>query len=123
MSIRSHRDLEVWRQSVELALDVYRITRKLPPEERFGLTSQSRRSAVSISLNIAEGHGRRTRGEYCQAVGNARGSHRELETLLYFLHRLDYVDRATLSPVCKRANHVGALLEGLFRSLLRPPRP
>ena len=77
----SYRDLDVWKVSILLIAEAYRVTAKLPPDERFGLTAQIRRSAVSIACNIAEGYGRATRGEYLNQLSVARGSLNELETL------------------------------------------
>ena len=79
--LRSYRDLEVWKRSILLVADTYRLTRKLPPDERFGLTSQMRRAAVSVACNIAEGYGRATRGEYLNQLSVARGSLNEVEAL------------------------------------------
>ena len=61
--LKSYRDLEAWKRALLLIAEVYRTTRRLPSEERFGLTSQMRRAAVSVASNIAEGYGRSTRGE------------------------------------------------------------
>ena len=78
---KSYRDLDIWKRSLLHVTDVYRITRKLPFDERFGLTSQMRRAAVSISCNIAEGYGRSTRGEYLNHLSIARGSLFAVEAL------------------------------------------
>ncbi len=72
--LRSYDDLRVWQESYGLSLDVYRQTRAFPVDERYGLTSQLRRAAVSIRSNIAEGYGRRTSGEYLQSLHVAYGS-------------------------------------------------
>ena len=62
--LKNYKDLKVWQKSYELCLEIYRITAKFPKEERYGLTSQIRRSAVSIASNIAEGYGRKTTKDY-----------------------------------------------------------
>jgi four helix bundle protein len=72
--IRDHRELRVWQKAIELGLECYRLSRPFPAEERYGLTSQLRRAAVSIAANNAEGNGRLTRGEYLQNLSSARGS-------------------------------------------------
>jgi len=72
--VQSFRDLQVWQKSMELTVVVYRITQSFPREEAFGLTSQLRRSAVSIPSNIAEGQGRLNTREFRQFLGIARGS-------------------------------------------------
>jgi four helix bundle protein len=76
--IHSFRDLQIWQKAMQLAVAVYRLTDAFPREERYGLTSQIRRSAVSIPSNIAEGQGRTNLGEFRQFLGIARGSNCEL---------------------------------------------
>src|SRR5688572_18186760 len=77
--LKSYRDLDVWKRSLLLVADVDRVTRKLPSDERFGLTAQMRRASVSVSCNIAEGYSRSTRGEYLNHLSIARGSLFEVE--------------------------------------------
>ncbi|RPI59311.1 MAG: four helix bundle protein, partial [Planctomycetaceae bacterium] len=77
--IRSYKDLQVWQKSMELAGQIYEATQKFPADERFGLTSQLRRAAVSVPSNIAEGYGRGTRKDYKRFLQVARGSLYELE--------------------------------------------
>ncbi len=89
--IRGHRDLEVWKQAMHLALNVYEATRQFPAEERFGLVSQMRRAAVSIPSNIAEGAGRNGQKEFAHFLGMARGSLSELETQCMLAHRLGFL--------------------------------
>jgi four helix bundle protein len=88
--LRSHRELRVWRSAFELALEVYRYSTGLPAGERFGLTSQMRRAAVSIAANIAEGYGRSSRGEYRQFLGVSAGSLAELDTHIELSQALGY---------------------------------
>jgi four helix bundle protein len=80
--IHSFRDLQIWQKSMQLAVAVYRATRDFPREELYGLTSQIRRSAISVPSNIAEGQGRLKLGEFRQFLGIARGSNCELQTQL-----------------------------------------
>ncbi len=79
MPFQSFRELIVWRKSIDLTIDVYRLTRNFPPDERFGITAQVRRAVMSVSNNIAEGHGRATRGEFRNSLSIARGSANEVE--------------------------------------------
>jgi four helix bundle protein len=112
---RNHKDLIVWQKSVALASKIYSATRKFPDEERFGLSSQMRRSAVSIASNIAEGAGRNRRGEYIRFLDIARGSASELET-----HVLVTTDLQLLDPalhVDEDVAEVGRLLAMLIRKL------
>ena len=78
--LKNYRDLKVWQKSYTFCLQIYQETRKLPNEEKFGLTSQIRRSAVSIPSNIAEGYGRKTTADYLRFLSIAYGSLCELET-------------------------------------------
>jgi four helix bundle protein len=96
MGVQSYRDLRVWNTAVELTLEVYRITESFPQSERFGLTAQLRRAAVSVPSNIAEGHARNTRGEYRQFLSIARGSAVEVEVQLFLAEQLGYVQSHVL---------------------------
>ena len=82
MVMQSHRELDVWKLSMELARDVYGLARLMPKQEEYRLTGQMIRAAVSIAANIAEGHARATRKDYTHFVSIAKGSTAELETLL-----------------------------------------
>jgi four helix bundle protein len=84
------KDLKIWNKSVELAVKIYNAA--FPSEERFGLISQTRRAAVSISSNISEGAGRNTKGEFKQFLGIANGSAYELQTQLIIAERLGYIN-------------------------------
>jgi four helix bundle protein len=75
--IQSYRDLKVWQEAVNLAEICYRFTKTFPKEELYGMTTQIRRASVSIAANIAEGYGRKTRGEYIQFLYIAQGSLKE----------------------------------------------
>lgn len=79
-SLRSYRELEVWKKSIDLAEAIYRASSKFAPDERFGLTVQIRRAAISVPSNIAEGAARTGTGEYVQFLSVASGSLAELET-------------------------------------------
>jgi four helix bundle protein len=116
-SIKSYRELVVWQRSMDLSIEVYRETRSFPSEEKFGVTSQMRRAATSVSANIAEGQARRTRGEFLQALGIARGSLAELETFVILCQRLGYLNPAPSEELLARCEEVSKLLSGLMKSL------
>lgn len=116
--IRSHRDLVVWQKAMELAVTTYDATRKFPKEELYGLTSQMRRASVSIAANIAEGQGRRQKGEFCQFLSNSRGSLLELDTHWELALRLKYIQPAQHAEIQDRIGDVGRLINGLIRSLM-----
>lgn len=99
---------------MQLAQEVYRLTRQLPKEETYGLSSQLRRSAVSIPTNIAEGYGRSHRGEYLQFLGIAQGSQSELTTLLLLTRELYALDEDAVLDTTVR---VGQMLTKLRASL------
>jgi four helix bundle protein len=117
MTIRSYVDLVAWQKAMDLAVSVYRLTRILPPEERFGLVAQARRGAVSIPSNIAEGKGRRTDGEFLNQLSVAHGSVCELETQLLLAARLGFVRPDAVKPILSDASEVGRLIKGLMKSL------
>ena len=116
-TLKSYRDLEVWKKSIELAEMVYRISAQFPPEEKFGLTSQVRRAAVSVPANIAEGAERHGTGEFLQFLGIASGSLAETETFLILAQRLGLTTSEQTKPLMSRASEVGRMLNGLKRSL------
>jgi four helix bundle protein len=115
--IRSYRDLEVWQKAVDLADRCYLLTRTFPVEERYGLASQVRRAAVSISANIAEGHGRSGRGEYLHHLSIARGSLCELETLLLIAERQHFANAETFRDLAAFSDEIGRMLFGLITSV------
>jgi four helix bundle protein len=115
--IESYKDLTAWQKAMELAAECYRLTRAFPVEERYGLTAQIRRCAVSIPSNLAEGHNRRSRQAFANHVGIALGSQAELETQLALAVRLEFSSQNAADPVMALTAEVGRLLHGLVRSL------
>lgn len=111
----NHRDLEVWNRALELAAEVYRVTGSIPSEERYGLTSQIRRSAVSVPSNIAEGSGRGGTQELLHFLRIANGSLQELETQLEIAVRVGYLPP---QPKLKEEiDHIGRMLSRLRAAL------
>ncbi len=121
-SIKSYRDLLTWQKAMDLAKGVYRLTRKLPKEETYGLVSQMRRAAVSVPSNIAEGHARNTPGEFAQFLGQARGSLAELETQLLLAGELFLAADAELELTLAQAEEVSRMLNGLRLSVEKKVR-
>ncbi len=117
LMLRSYRDLKVWKRSLILVADVYRITRKLPPDERFGLVSQMRRAAVSVTCNIAEGYGRTTRGEYLNHLSMARGSLYEVEALSELCQALSFLRSDEMSEVEDHLKEMRRMLRRLVEAL------
>jgi four helix bundle protein len=117
MPIRNYRDLEVWQGGIELAIKVYEWTDQFPRYERFGISSQMCRAAVSIPSNIAEGQCK-SRKEFLHHISHSRGSLQELDTLFVIAERRGYGDPAQRDPLQQRLDMEGRLLAGLKRSLL-----
>ena len=118
--IESYRDLLVWQRGMDIAEAAYDLTRGYPREEQFGLTSQTRRAAVSIPANIAEGHGRGTRQSYAAFLRIARGSLKEVETHLLLAERIGLADLSKIAPMLADCDEVGRMLGQLIRSLATP---
>jgi len=115
--LRNYKDLKAWQRSYDLCLEVYRLTKDFPAEERYGLTSQIRRSAVSVPSNIAEGYGRKTTKEYIQFLYIAYGSTCELETQIKLSGDLQYLNEAALSGLQNNIGEVERIVKGLIKSL------
>ena len=113
----SYRDLIVWQKATAMVTEIYRATHGFPREEMFGLTSQLRRSAVSVASNIAEGQGRLSRGEFRQFLGQARGSLIEMETQLVIAENLGFLSSKSVAGLIDRSGEVSRLLHGLMKSL------
>jgi four helix bundle protein len=115
--MRPHERLEVWRMAVEFTVSVYKATDSFPGDERFGLTSQVRRAAVSVAANIAEGAGRNSSREFAYFLSNAQGSASELATELLIAHRLLYLKREQYEQLMRTLDSVGRMIVGLSRNV------
>lgn len=116
-SFRTHKDLDVWKKSVRLVVDIYKLTRRFPPDERFGLTAQIRRASTSVPANIAEGWGRGSTKEFIQFLKIARGSLTELDTHLVVSGELGYVDKSESARIDITVSDVGKMLNRLISAL------
>jgi len=115
--VQSFRDLEIWKRSIQMTVSIYRLTQGFPKEEIYGLTSQMRRSAVSVPSNIAEGHGRLNKGEYRQFLGIARGSNFELQTQLEIVRALEKGDSKLLEESEGLSHEVGKMIFGILERI------
>ncbi len=115
--MRKHHGLKAWQEAISLVREVYAVTRDFPPDERFGLTAQLRRAAVSVPSNIAEGAARESSKEFVQFLVMARGSLSELETQLLIAKELGYLTEDAVVPLTERLNSKFSLLGGLLRSI------
>jgi four helix bundle protein len=115
--VQSFRDLQVWQRSIESTVAIYRLTQNFPREEVYGLTSQIRRSAVSVPSNIAEGQGRLATGEFRQFLGIARGSNFELQTQLEIARALGLGNSKLIDEAESLSHQVGKMIYALLESL------
>ena len=115
--MQSFRDLLVWQRSMELTVAIYKLTQAFPREEMFGLTSQLRRSAISVPSNIAEGHGRMNPREFQHFLLIARASNCELQTQLELSGTLGLADAQLLATAQSTSNEVEKMLLGLLSKL------
>ena len=116
-AINSYRDLRVWQEAMALAEACYRLTRRFPRDEIYGMTSQIRRASASVPANIAEGNGRENRGEYIQFLRIAQGSLKELETHLLLSGRVELASQTAIVPELEKCEILGKMLRGLIRAL------
>ena len=111
------RNLEVWKKSIDLSLEVYRLTKKFPKEEIFVLTSQMRRCSNSIPSNIAEGSSNRSKLDFKRFLNIALGSSFELETQILLSFRLGYLSDTDYTILSETLNHIQRMLQNLIKSL------
>ena len=117
--MRPHEKLDLWKKAVEFVVSIYRVTEGFPKEEKFGLTSQLRRAAVSIVANIAEGAGRRSTKEFRQFLSHSQGSASEVDTELVIAHRLGYLANHDFGELSNDLDHIGRMITRLSQSLVR----
>lgn len=118
-----YRDLVAWQVAFQLGLEVYKSTLSFPKHEIYGLTSQLRRTAVSVSANIAEGYERRGVVDYARFLDIARGSIGEVETLMLFAIELGYLEKDEYDKLDALRIRAAKLVGGLLNSLDVPKRP
>jgi four helix bundle protein len=119
MEVKSYRDLEVWRKSMSLVEEIYRLSSGLPRIEEFGLKIQMRRAAVSIPSNIAEGHSRRHSREFLQHLSISSGSLAELETQFDLAVRLNLIPASEAEEATRLCQEIGKMLHGLANAIRR----
>jgi four helix bundle protein len=114
---QSFEDLTVWQRAMEMTVQIYSLTSTFPDGERYGLTSQMRRAAVSVASNIAEGRGRMSQGEFRQFLGTAQGSNFEVQTQLEVSRRLGFGKESSLQTAKKLSVETGKMLSALIATL------
>ena len=115
--IKTHKDLDVWKKSIEFVTEIYKITRDFPAEEKFGLSSQLRRASVSIPSNIAEGATRKGKTEFQQFLYIALASGAELETQLIIANNLEYISTKTKDSLINDLNSILRMIQGVIKSV------
>lgn len=119
--MQSHRELDVWKLSMELARDIYVLARVMPKQEEYRLTGQMIRAAVSIAANIAEGHARATRRDYAHFVSISRGSAAELETLVLLARDAELTSHDATKEILEKTERVSKMLTRLHARLKEDP--
>ena len=118
-TFKSYRDLDVWQRSMRLAKRVYQVTQKFPGDERFGLTNQLRRAAVSVPSNLAEGHARFGAAEFSRFTSITMGSVAEIETQILLSNDLSYITSEMTQEVLGELDAIGKMLRGLAKASQR----
>ena len=113
--MKTHKDLDAWKNSIDLATDIYKTTKDFPKDEQFGITSQIRRSAISIPSNIAEGAGRKHNKEFIQFLFIAIGSLSELETQLIILCNINLITKEELEDFNQKIKTIANQIHGLIK--------
>src|SRR5205085_5341236 len=114
-----HENLDAWKKAVEFVVVLYRVTESFPKDERFGLTSQIRRAAVSVPANIAEGAARHSDKEYLHFVSIAQGSCSELETEILIAQKIGFINEEIYLNLRQELESIGRLIIGLANYLKR----
>ena len=121
MNIRSYQELKVWQKSMDLVVSCYGVCKTFPTVEKYALTSQLQRAAVSIPANIAEGKHRQHTKEFLQHLSIASGSLAELETHLLIASRLDYISKQNIFSLLEQTTEISKMIYGLRKSLKQKP--
>ena len=120
--MKNFKELKVWQKGIELVAIVYKSTSSFPEEEKYGLSAQMRRAAVSIPSNIAEGHLRKTAKDFKQFLSIARGSCAELETQIIIAHELDFIHGDNFENLSSKIEELSKMLS-TFYSKINPKPP
>lgn len=115
--MHDYKKLNVWKDLIEFVSEIYKVTKIFPSEEKFGLTNQVNRCAVSIPSNIAEGSGRNSNAEFIHFLGYSSGSCSELETQLIIAKNLNYINEQDLNLLTEKLNTIQKMIYKLIKSL------
>lgn len=114
MSIKNYREIVAWQKGIDLTILIYAIVRDFPSEEKYGISSQMTRAAVSVPSNIAEGFGRYNPVEFARFLRMSLGSLFELQTQLEIVKRLNYVDITKCNEIIDRSNEIERMINSLL---------
>lgn len=120
MKTSDFKKLDVWKKSMDFACDLYGLTLLLPREERFGLSDQLRRAAISVPSNIAEGQSRNSSKEFIHFLSISKGSLAEMETQLILCGRLGFIPQPQIDDYISRLHGISRMIKGLMDSLENP---
>ena len=115
--MRTHKDLDVWKLSIDFVTEIYALTMRFPKEEQFGLTNQIRRASVSVPSNIAEGAGRRSDKEFLQFLYISLGSVQEIDTQILISLNLNYLTKSEYEILRIKLDQISKMLSGLIKSV------
>lgn len=115
--MQNYRNLKVWQKAHEVVLKIYRLTADFPPDEKYGLISQIRRSAASIPANIAEGSARSSDADFARFLYIALGSASELDYHLLLAHDLQLIDANSYQPLSEEIDSIGRMLNSFIQKL------
>ena len=113
----NYNDLQVWQESMQLVTNIYKLTKQFPADERFGLTNQMRRAAVSIPSNIAEGHARNSKLDFARLLRMSLGSCTELETQIMIANNLEYLTKIEITPILEQGLKIRKMITKLISTL------
>jgi len=114
---KPHKKLDVWKKSKELAIDIYRLIDNFPKHEKYSLSNQMARAAVSIPSNIAEGAARNGKNEFAHFLSIAHGSLSELDTQIEIAMEIGYIDKESAVKLLNKTENISKMLSGLRKSL------
>ena len=115
--MKTHKDLNVWKKSLDFVTTIYSVTNNFPQSEKFGLTNQIRRASVSIPSNIAEGSARNHNKEFVQFLYIALSSASEVDTQLRISENLKYIDKEKSNELLEELESISKMLQGLIKSI------
>jgi four helix bundle protein len=115
--MKTHKDLDVWKDSMDLVVIIYKVTKGFPKEELYSLTNQIRRAAISVPANISEGSARNYSTEFIRFLRLSQGSLSEFETLLEISLRLNYLEKDIFKLIQGKTFKINAQLSGLIKSI------